>query len=391
VDNKRRTYLIQDPYDDDAIDFMRSIQMYFGLRPVCLYTDLKERFYGEQQYPILRTDAIEEAVDIGDRSIRSVCDELQDRYDILAVIPYREDTVELAAEICDILKLDWNDRETLLLFRDKFELKRRIVENDPSARVPRYRTIQRLSDVWDGDPLPPRFVIKPNNGLGNQRIGIFDVDERAAIAEHVQSDPPTTWILEEFIEGPEYHVNGQVRSNGEVAVIALFLYTRVSANGYQTVYSGEQQVLTTDPNFDAIVKYAKQVLKNEFGMDQVDFTHYDSERIAISYGISEESNGMIHSLYGIEKIEAMPEFVNWIVKPELGERLGETKELRSAPFIVQMCHHGSKEDSDRLIEFAQQTIRWNVTQERAAMAKVSVKQFVDRGGRKLKWLVSRLC
>ena len=39
VENRRRTYLIQDPYDEDAIDFIRTISIYFGLRPVCLYTD----------------------------------------------------------------------------------------------------------------------------------------------------------------------------------------------------------------------------------------------------------------------------------------------------------------------------------------------------------------
>lgn len=445
-DTRRRTYLIQDPYDLDAIEFIRTIWSCFGLRPVCLYTDPKARFYGERQFPLLRGDAVEDRIDIGDRDLGSVCEELQEKYDVLAVVPYREDTVELAAELCDLLDLGWNSKATLQRFRDKSELKRHVIEQDPSVRVPSYRRVETIEDVWREAP-PAKFVIKPNDGLGNQRIGIFSSDEREAIAAHVQSTPPTTWILEEFIGGPEYHVDGQVRSNGEVTILAVFEYTRVSVNGYETVYSGEQQCHTDHQHFEQATAYARRLLEatglrrcpfhlevkiddqgpclidlgarfasdggsrilsqlhpgrpdvfsvaahdylgeNDFAMDPVDFSHYDSERSVIAFGVS-ETDGTITSVQGVAAIEAMVEFVGWVVKPAVGDQLTVTKELRGAPYIVELRHHGSQADSDRLIGVVQETVTWNQSGQSYKDRLVLAEQALQKAARKAQWLLSR--
>ena len=170
MSTKRQTYLIQDPYDHDATQFIRTIGTYFGLRPICFYTDVKARFYGERRFPILTSDLIErsEMVELDD--LAAFAERVTAEYDVLGVVPYREDTVEVAAELCEHLDLGWNTPETLRLFRDKHELKMHVGRTDPDVRVPACRLVETITDV-ERDPLPERFVLKPNDGFGNRAIG----------------------------------------------------------------------------------------------------------------------------------------------------------------------------------------------------------------------------
>ncbi len=440
---KRQTYLIQDPHDEDAIQFIRTISLYFGLRPVCFYTDKKARFYGEQQFPLLRGNLIESSYDVSLDDLRPFCDEVGGRYHILGVVPYREDTVEVAAELCGMLGLDWNDAETLGRFRDKFELKRHVASRDPSVRVPECRLVRTVEDVWNG-PALDRFVIKPNSGFGNMRIGIFDANERDKIDAHVQGGPATTWILEEFIGGTEFHVNGQVRRDGEVTILAVFEYTRTAVNNYPTVYSGERQCRTTHPQFEAITEYARRLLAatelracpfhlevkvdangpcvvdlgarfaseggpqtfsrlhpdrpdayavaahdylgdNTFAKEPVDYRHYNSELNVAVYGISHERE-TIENLEGVDEIEALPEFVRWAVKPRIGDHVHPTKDLRGAPYIVELRHFGDDAGANQLIERVRATIRWNQRTSAAGRLRAETEQMVRSGVPKLRWM-----
>ncbi|MEM1335239.1 MAG: hypothetical protein AAGG08_17450, partial [Actinomycetota bacterium] len=132
--DRRQTYLIQDPHDLDAIEFIRVIDLRYGLRPICLYTDPKMRFYGEHEHPILRSSAIEASFDVDPSDLRPAVDHIAARWDVLGVVPFREETVEMAADLCDLLGLDWNEPTVLRRFRDKFEMRRHVREVAPHVR-----------------------------------------------------------------------------------------------------------------------------------------------------------------------------------------------------------------------------------------------------------------
>ncbi len=390
---RRKTYLIQDPYDFDALEFINRMFLYFGLRPVCLYTDVKARHYGERQFPILSSDLIETSIDIAGMPIDELAEQLRQAYDVVAVIPYREDTVELAADLVEALDIPWNDPDVLRVFRNKFDLKKHITKHDPSIRVPISRIIRTVDDVWENDP-PERFVIKPNDGLGNQRIGIFERTQLEEIAAHVTSDPPTTWILEEYIGGTEYHIDGQIRSDGEVTILAMVEYERMELNGYPTVYCTEIQCHRDHKHFDIATDYARRLLTatglrrspfhmelkvddhgacvidlgarfasdggtalfsrlhptrpdvfavaahdfvsdNTFATDPVDFTHYDQTTAIMIHGIS-EADHVIGELAGLDFVEQLPEFVGWVSKPALGDHVPITTDLLSSPYILEL-------------------------------------------------------
>jgi hypothetical protein len=443
---RRKTYLIQDPYDEDAVQFIRTMFLSFGLRPICFYTDPKGRFYGEAHYPILRGDAIEARYDVDLTELASFAEAVKRRYEVLAVIPYREDTVEVAAALCAHFDFQWNAPEILGRFRDKFALKSYLQSQGGTVRVPACRLVRRLEDVWDG-AVPARFVLKPNDGFGNRQIGIFDAADRAGVAAHLARAPGTTWILEEFIAGPEFSVNGQVRTDGEVTVLAIIEYVRREVNGQPTVYEGEFQLRRSHPLFAPLADYATRLMRatglqrcpfhmevrvdaagpcmvdlgarfpsegaahllsrmhprrpdaftvachdylgeNRFATEPVDWTHYDAQVAMLVYGISTEA-GIVHRVEGVDEVEALPEFVNWAYKPEVGHYAPRTIDLGSKAYLVELTHQGDDAYGRALMARVRAAIRINATRSWPSWLGAQLTRLVARAGPKLRWMVHR--
>lgn len=441
---RRQTYLIQDPYDLDALRFIRTIETYFGVRPVCFYTNEKARFYAKRWFPALESDLVErsETVDVDD--LATFASKVSQDFDVLGIVPYREDTVEIAAELCEHLELDWNHPSTLRIFRDKFALKTHVRRVDPSVRLPECRLVTTIEDLAAG-VLPETFVIKPNDGFGNRAIGIFDSDELELVAQHISEHPGTTWILEEFIGGVEYHVDGHVRSDGTVTSLAVFEYLRAEVNGHPTVYLGEIQCSTDHPEFEALTDYAERLLRatglrrcpfhleakldergpcvvdlgarlpsegsgltlsrihrgrpdayavaahdylgsNSFASDDLDWTEYDRTRAVWVYGVSEE-DGVITSVGGVDAVEAMPEFVRWAVPPEVGATLSATTELREAPYIVELSCAGDRDDALDLIAQVRSTVQWEVATNPLSTALGRFDHVREKASHKAAWMV----
>ncbi len=256
---RRRTYLIHEPYDPDAIRMIRTIFTYFGLRPICLHGNDKARFYGERAFPILRTNLVEASFYADPDDLADVVDRITAEYDVVGVVPWNERFVGPSAELCGLLGLEWNDAEVLARFRDKNELKAYVSKVAPDVRVPEHRLVRSVDELEMG-PLPARFVLKPNDGYGNRDIGIFGADDLDAARAHIEADPGVVWILEEFIGGVEYHIDGQVRGPGEVVTLGIWEYLRTDVNGYSTVYVGEVQINTDEPRFAELTDYARRLL-----------------------------------------------------------------------------------------------------------------------------------
>ena len=440
---RRKSYLIQDPYDDDAVRFIRTLFTYFGLRPICFYSDRKQRYYGEHRYPILTSERIEASYDVDLANLTPFADEVRRRYEVLGVIPYREDTVEVAADLCALFDFGWNSAETLRRFRDKHALKTFLRQSNATLRVPQSRLVRRVEDVWAA-PVPSRFVIKPNHGFGNRHIGIFDATARDGVAAHLAREPSASWVLEEYIGGPEFHINGQVRSNGDIVLLGMLEYLRTEANGCPTVYRAERQCRTDHALFEPIAAYARKLVRtsglrrcpfhmevkvdehgpclidigarfpsegggnmlsrfhpsrpdvyaiaahdylgeNTFAAKPIDWRYYNQNTTLLVYGISTEE-GVIHALDGLDAVEALPEFVNWPVKPRVGDRLYRTIDLGSKSYVVELSHRGDERNSDRLIELVQAEVKINATSSYPARLRARTLDVLRRALPKLRWM-----
>jgi hypothetical protein len=443
--SKRRTYLIQDPYDLDALAFIETIRRHFGLRPVCFYTDPKGRFYGERRFPILRDiNAIEAAYDVRLDDVETFARDVQRDFDIAAVIPYREDTVEVAAQLLQWLPLQWNAADTLARFRNKFELKRFIAEAS-DVRVPQCRLVADVDEAMAG--APQRFVLKPNDGFGNRSIGIFNADQRADVAAHLREHAESTWLREEFIEGREFAINGQVRSSGQVQVLGIYESLRVAANGHGSVYYCDPSVASSDPVFNELVDYAVRLLTatglqrspfhlevrydhqgpcvidlgarfpsdggaalmtrwqpsrpdvyavaahdyfgpNDVACDPFDADAYDRNLYCTYYGITSDT-ATVQSVEGLDAVAALPEFVEWISTPQIGQRIVPTRELHDAPYIAVFRQPSDRAGIDELGDRIRSLVRWNETTSALAPLRASATSIAARGRAKAPWLLHR--
>ncbi len=442
--NKRQSYLILNPYDEDAQSFIAAMSLAFGLRPICIYTDPKDRFYTERAKPHLRTLNTEEEITTNMESLLSVVDELNDRYDIRAVIPFREHYVEASAAMLERCNVDWMAGPDLALFRDKHRQKSTIAQRDPSVRVPMSRLVYSESDVFSGE-VPDRFVIKPNDGAGSTNLGFFEKGDRTEVAAHLALAPGETWILEERIDGPEFRINGLIRRDGTVQVLLLTEYIPLKiSDTFTLAYSAEVQLTTDDERWACLVDYAERTLRasglwgspfhlevkvddkgpamidlggrissdgsgfmmsvthpdrpdayavavrdyvgdNELAMDPPSYDSYNEYSITSISGIS-SAEGYIVGIDGVDEVEARPEFLRWIVKPEIGEQITPTRDLRSCPYIAVFRHSGGREQTLQLRDWLYETVKITADPELLPWAPVRVKGLVNKASTRGAWL-----
>jgi hypothetical protein len=446
---KRRSFLIQEPYDDDAIRFIEAMFRAFGLRPVCWYRSPKDRFYGEQQYAILKSSAIEAAYNVDEADLEAFARKVAEEYEIVAAIPYREDTVEHVARMLPHLPdVDWVDGATLGRFRDKQAMKTFIRRYHPTVRVPASRSVRTFDDVFNPNP-PDRFVLKPNDGMGSTSLGFFTPDNPDGIRAHLDSRPGLLWIMEEFIDGTEFRVNGQVRRDGTVQplVVARYLPQQVTET-FTLGYATEHGVMPSDPEWDRCIAYTESIVAatgitgspfhlefriddhgpamvdfaartpseacgvnmswlhpqrpdffavacrdyvgpNEFALDPVDTRVAEKRRFMSISGISKQE-GVITAIAGLEQVERLPEFVSWPVRPALGDQVRVTTDLRGTPYILNLRHDGDVDRTMELDAMVRSLIRIQVAEGARDLPSRLRNSVLPRAARKATWLAHRL-
>lgn len=388
-------YLLQDPHHEYAARFVEHLYTTFGYRAVCFYTHPRERLFHQPDFPILRSECVAASYDVGPRDVSSFAAHLASAHNIAAVLPFNEPTVAPAVELSRLLGLGWAQPDVMRRFHDKFALKEYIRANHPEVRMNATRRADSATDVVQArrDPAYRRFVLKPNSGFGNRSIGLFDetIDARE-IARFFAGLQGTPVVMEEFIDGPEYFVNGQVDDRGEVCVVAIFEYVRVPANGRHNIDSETLLVSQRDPRFAQLAAYAREVLRatelrrspfhlelkaddrgpclievgarlaghgnallcqelhgpqldlfalaahyylhaEDFGAVRLNWEAYDSNAVRYVHGIAERHE-RIYRLEGIQEVESLPEFHAWVKKPVIGTVMEQTRDLLSMPFSL---------------------------------------------------------
>lgn len=109
--------------------------------------------------------------------------------------------------------------EQALGFRDKVAMKTRVAQ--AGIRVPRHRPADALEPAlpWHG-----RTIVKPRGGAGSKGVYLCDsvADARAVIEAEQRSDPgfAQRYEVEEYLDGPIWHVDGYIFRGEAVAVQA---------------------------------------------------------------------------------------------------------------------------------------------------------------------------
>lgn len=437
-----RCYLIQDPYHVYAASFIDVIFRTWGHKAICLYTDEKVRFYEQDAFPILDSDRIETSVDLDGESLAAVAKRLQARYDIAGIVPFSEPTVANAAELAAQLGLSWCSPEVVRRFRDKFALKQWLRERYPSLRLNASRRVTSVADVL-AEPLPDRYVLKPNDGFGNSAIGMFDKDTpRQRLEDFFRAHPPRNWLLEEFIGGTEYFVNGQVGAHGEIDVFAIFEYERRPANGRENLDHLTWRLPRSAPEYEQLEHYARQVVAatglirspfhleakidekgpclievgarlvgngnayvcNElhgnsldlfhvaahhylsaepYGPLPLDWKHYDATELVYVHGVSTET-AVVETLEGMAEVERLPEFAGWVRRPTIGMQVVPTVGLLTSPYCL-LLRGNSKQKLREVSSLVRALITWNRSADAASTVQALGYQLKEKLSKRLGW------
>jgi ATP-grasp domain len=295
-----------------------------------------------------------------------------------------------------------------------------------------------------------RFVLKPNDGTGGVNVAIFpEAVSRETVAAHMARSPGQRWAMEEFIGGRELAVNGQVGPDGRGLVLVITEYKRVQVNGRDNISDTDFKVDQTDPVFAPIEQYALEVVSalglrrspfhmevkldargpclidlgarlignggafmcgmlhpgrpdlfdlaahgylfgDRYGLDRpIDWSWYNGHSYAAVDGIAERDE-LITTLDGVEEVEALPEFVRWEYRPQVGQQVRRTLDLFTIPYAIDLLGEGSMADMLAVCRKVRETVRWNRRRAspRALIAARS-RHFADRAGPKLRWLAHR--
>jgi hypothetical protein len=394
------TYLIQDPHHAYASRFIHLLRERYGHRPIAFFTrSARERFYRRAE--CLPDSEFAAIYEVDPAELDGFAAHVRREHpDLKGIIPYSEETLELTAALADRLRWRWNEAETLARFRNKSALKAHLRRTAPSLRLNFACKVCSADEVFSlGPALPSRFVLKPDSGFGSRGVGVFTSDERARVQAFF-IDAPGTYVLEEFVEGTLYAVDGVVDAQGRTLVVSIFSSGRRTLNGSPVVYSNGAQVHEDTVLFAELAAYARDVIaasglrRSPFHMEvmrdargpclievgarlvghshawtcervhggsldffgiaaagylgermdlELSFAHYNRVHGVKVYGAS-EVEGTAYAVHGVEDVEALPSFDRWIVRPMAGARLHRTVDLFTVPYSLVLIGERGRED-----------------------------------------------
>ena len=390
--------VVLDPNHSYGADFIDIAYRRFGLQTVAVYTNPQDfRILGER-FPSLRSDRVAASYFADPDNLAGIADQLAQRHHIVAVLPPTEGSVKHAGELAHALGLPSAQLDVLTRFRDKQELKAHIAAQPGAPRINgtwRVRTAEEVAQILESSAEVDRFVLKPNDGYANSKIGYFDRSTSSDdLAAHFATAPGVPMIMEEFLDGQEYQVNGQVDADGNVEIVSVVAAYRGQTNEASNNMLFDEKIFHHDPRFTELADYVVQVIQKtglrrspfhaeviiddrgpcliEVGarlvggglayivnsyhqghidileravvhyisdgpqdLRKIDWEIYDQEPVAIAYGVQEES-GRVRAVTGLDEVEARPDFIRWSRAPSVTEPVFRTIDFNSHPYIVAL-------------------------------------------------------
>lgn len=313
------------------------------------------------------------------------------------VVPWDELHVVLAGALSDALDLGWNSRRVLERFRDKYLMKD-CLRRHGGVRINASRLARNAQEAMEFQEEVGRWpiVVKPSGGAG--AMSVFFAESPAELlrySQRVLEFGMGAVLLEEYIGGDEFAVNGLVDQHGDFMATDIWIYDKRDSHGERNLYYQSVKLSTHEPVFGALAQYAGEVVEamglrrspihmevkvddrgpclievgaRMAGGDQpvlasklhhhslfelavchyleelplsptdVDYNHYDSYSARIVSGIQPVEIPRIREVHGVEAVESLPSFAGFGVLRLPGMRLPVTRDLDTKSWEVYLYH-----------------------------------------------------
>ena len=194
--------------------------------------------------------------------------EIRGRFPVLeGVIPWDEESILLGAALAERLGLGWNPLAVVERCRDKAVMKRWLARRG-RVRVNAVATVRSAAQARAFQRRIGRWpiVVKPTGGAGSEHVYFAKGDDDLLRrCQQVLESGAGEVLLEEYVGGPEYAVNGQVDRAGDLLVTDVWIYDRRASHGVDNLYFESTTVPTTDVAFRPLAAYAAAVVE-ELGL-----------------------------------------------------------------------------------------------------------------------------
>lgn len=411
-------YLILDPVGQYPRQLLQFLGGHAEKAAVAVFTDpLRAVLWRDKWSAELGPYVIDTFLATQFPNTRALAAAVRARYPSLdGVIPWDEETVLLGARLSDLLDLGWNSLEVMERCRDKAVMKAWLRERGP-ARINASSvvgdgksalTFQRRVGRWP-------IVVKPTEGSGSEDVYFPTSDEELLRdCQRVLASGSGEVLLEEFIGGQEFIVNGLVDAKSDLLVTDVWVYDRRTSHGVANLFYQTFKVGTGAPIFARVVAYAAQIVDTlglrrcpihlEVKVDDrgpclievgarfsggnlailasklhgrnllelaacqylgdmplrasdVDTDRYDRLEARVVHGIQTHEIPRIQRVHGVEEVRSLPSFDTFGKLRPVGTRAPLTRDLDSAAWELSLVHE-SLAQVDRDADLAHAHLRY---------------------------------
>lgn len=179
------------------------------------------------------------------------------------IIPWDETSIEIGAVLGEWLGLSWNSAETIHCFRNKFAMKDRLrawgdVRINASSIVRSAGEVSQFLDYVHDWPV----VVKPTSSSGSLGITFaWSWDELLEGCQNVTHLGGGEVLLEEYIGGSEFIIDGIVDARSDLLVTDCWFYDKINLDGARDLYYDTHKVSTHNPVFWPLAEYAGKVVE----------------------------------------------------------------------------------------------------------------------------------
>ena len=316
---------------------------------------------------------------------------------IVGIIPWDEMSILLGAQLARSLGLAWNSPDVIERCRDKHVMKAWLREHG-GMRINASRVVTAAVDAeaFQEEVASWPIVVKPTRGAGSESVYFaHGPGQLLRACQLVLESESGEVLLEEYIGGREYVVNGMVDLDGRFLVTDAWLYDKRPSHGIPNLYFQTIKIGSDAYPFPILAEYAAAVVEAlqlrrspvhmEIKLDElgpclvevgarlaggnqprlasklhgrslfelaachylsdvplsdtdVDFERYDRLEARVISGVQPFEVERVDRVWGKEEVESLPSFDGFGKLYLEGSRIPVTRDLDTKSYEVYLVH-----------------------------------------------------
>ncbi len=149
------------------------------------------------------------AIDYEQHNICSRIHEITQEKHIIRFMTFRELATHATAKLNESLHLGWTTPAAISLIRNKFIYNEALARGGvPVAQAKRVKSESDLKKALRQEPFSTRGILKPVTGLGSVDVFELPLHQEEALESMRNMENKVEYILEEFLEGRQFSVDG---------------------------------------------------------------------------------------------------------------------------------------------------------------------------------------